>query len=73
MGFYGNLLEVADDKEPINKKLKIFREKTRSGVVEKIIDNYTLLIKDLFKKETNINLFLNREVVLKLTGNVGKI
>lgn len=27
----------------------------------------------MFKKETNINLFIGKSVILKLTGNEGKI
>jgi len=33
--------------------------------VEKVIDNYTLLIKDLFKKETNIANYIGKLIVIK--------
>lgn len=53
--------------------MRIFRKKKRIGKVEKVIDDYTLLVKDLFKKETNINLFIGKTVILSMTGNEGKI
>jgi len=31
------------------------------------------LIKDLFKKETNINNFIGKAIVIKSTGNQGKV
>ena len=53
--------------------MKIFRDKIRTGIVDKINDNYVLLVKDLFKKETDISIFVNKTVVLQLTNNEGKI
>ena len=74
MGFYGNVLAVLT-AENLNKDkiLRICREKQKVGVVEKILDNYTILIKDLFKKESNINIFIDKPVILKNTNNFGKI
>lgn len=43
------------------------------GIIEKIVDNYTVLIKDLFKKESNINVHLNKTIIMSLTGNEGKL
>ena len=38
-----------------------------------MVDSYTLLVKDLFKKETNISLFIGKSVMIPITGNEGKI
>jgi selenocysteine-specific elongation factor len=74
IAFYGNVLQAPLIKDLFSENsLRIFRRKTKSGKVEKIIDNYTLLVKDLFKKETNINLFIGKTVVLKNTLNKGRI
>lgn len=68
IAFHGNILASYTKKE-LPSRLRIFRRKTRVGKVEKTIDNYTLLVKDLFKKETNISLFIGKTVLIKKTGN----
>jgi len=45
----------------------------KKGIIDKIIDENQVLVKDLFKKDTNINLFLNKTVIMALTGNQGYI
>lgn len=67
IGFYGNLLSILSEAELKSKKLKIFREKRREGVIEKMNDIYSVTIKDMFKKETKIELFLNKPVEIVLT------
>jgi selenocysteine-specific elongation factor len=39
------------------------------GKVEKVIDNYLLLISDLFKKENNIGNYIGKMIVVK-QGNI---
>ena len=52
--------------------LKIYKEKSKEGVVERKHDEYTLIGRALFKKETNIDLFVGLRVKLS-TGETGKI
>ena len=52
--------------------LKIYKEKSKEGVIERIHDEYTLIGRSLFKKETNMDLFTNLKVRLS-TGETGKI
>ena len=54
------------------EKIKIFKWKERSGIVDRISSDYEVIGKDLFKKETNIDLFVNLKVSLS-TGEMGKI
>jgi selenocysteine-specific elongation factor len=55
------------------KNLKLMSEKKKWGVVEKKFDDYTLIIKDMFKKETNFALFLGKEVYFEGTQVHGKL
>ncbi|KAL4495602.1 hypothetical protein ABPG72_014071 [Tetrahymena utriculariae] len=73
IGFYGNLITQLTQEELKNKKLKIFREKLRQGIIEKVSDDYSVIIKDMFKKETKIEVYVNKPVEISLTKNVGKI
>jgi selenocysteine-specific elongation factor len=52
--------------------LKIYKEKSKEGIVERKHDEYTLIGRALFKKETNIDLFVGLKVKLS-TGETGKI
>jgi selenocysteine-specific elongation factor len=54
------------------RKLKIFKEKSKEGTVERMQDIYTVIGKSLFKKETNIDLFTGLKVNLS-TGEQGVI
>ena len=42
-------------KDP--KELVVVKEKSKTGVVERLHDDNTLIVKDLFKKETNLDIF----------------
>jgi selenocysteine-specific elongation factor len=52
--------------------LKIFKEKSKQGVVERKHDEYTLICKSMFKKETKLDLFAGYKVKLS-TGEQGVI
>ena len=58
--------------EALLPKLRIFKTKSRVGDVERLVDEYSLVGKGLFKKETNIQIFLNLKVRLS-TGEIGVI
>ena len=56
----------------INKLPKIYKTKRKQGQVDRLHDAETLIVKNMFKKETNLNLFMNMKVSLS-TGEKGKI
>eukprot|EP01112_Ceratiomyxa_fruticulosa_P010457 TRINITY_DN2771_c0_g1_i3.p1 TRINITY_DN2771_c0_g1~~TRINITY_DN2771_c0_g1_i3.p1 ORF type:complete len:546 (+),score=96.05 TRINITY_DN2771_c0_g1_i3:121-1758(+) len=74
IAFYGKLLDFVDptDKSALFEKLKIYKIKTKKGVIERVHDPQTLIGKDLFKKETDMNLFVGMQVT-KDNGEVGII
>ena len=52
--------------------LKVYKTKEREGIAERMNDEYTVIVKDLFKKETDIDLFTHLRVQLS-TGESGVI
>uniref|UniRef100_A0A8C5W7R9 Selenocysteine-specific elongation factor n=1 Tax=Leptobrachium leishanense TaxID=445787 RepID=A0A8C5W7R9_9ANUR len=75
LAFHGVLLEGAEDKayaETFLPKLKVFKLKHKDGQVERANDDYSVIGRSLFKKETNIQLFVGLKVRLS-TGEDGVI
>ncbi|VDI00231.1 blast:Selenocysteine-specific elongation factor [Mytilus galloprovincialis] len=75
IAFHGQLLECFTDwKYLVNNlpKLKVYKTKVREGLVERCQDEYTLIGKNLFKKETNIQSFVGLKVTLS-SGEKGVI
>eukprot|EP01137_Pigoraptor_chileana_P028344 Opistho-2@12196 len=75
LAFYGrSVVDLPDKKyrETYLPSLKVFKTKAREGTVERIADDYTVIGKALFKKETNIETFAGMKVRLS-TGDVGAI
>ncbi|XP_053325558.1 selenocysteine-specific elongation factor [Spea bombifrons] len=75
LAFHGVLLEGVEDKsyaETFLPKLKVFKLKHKEGQVERINDDYSVIGRSLFKKETNIQLFVGLKVRLS-TGEDGVI
>ena len=73
------LLAGVEDKVPgrsdvpsLKCYLQVFKIKSREGQVERVTDAYTVIGKNLFKKETNIQAFTNLKVTLT-TGHRGII
>ncbi len=52
--------------------LKVYKLKSKEGSVERVHDEYTVIVRSLFKKETNIDLFVGLKVKLS-TGEQGTI
>ena len=76
LAFHGQVVWQPQDKDNYSKtelsKLKVFKYKTRSGVVERASNEQEVIVKDLFKKETNIDLFTGLSAVFS-TGETGII
>ncbi|KAI1892746.1 hypothetical protein AGOR_G00136710 [Albula goreensis] len=75
LAFQGRLLEGFEDKgytESTLPRLKVYKTKQREGQVERVTDDYTVIGRNLFKKETNLQLFVGLKVRLS-TGEQGVI
>lgn len=75
LAFHGKLLEGFEDKnytETALPRLKISKNKQKEGAVERVTDDYTVIGRNLFKKETNLQLFVGLKVTLS-TGETGTI
>lgn len=75
IAFHGQLLVPVMDKnytETFLPQLKVYKTKTREGVVERMADEYSVIAHSLFKKETNIQTFVGMKIRLT-TGEEGMI
>ncbi|XP_019392389.1 PREDICTED: selenocysteine-specific elongation factor [Crocodylus porosus] len=75
LAFHGVLLQGLEDKnytEIFLPKLKVYKLKHKEGQVERVIDDYSVIGRSLFKKETNIQIFVGLKVKLS-TGEDGII
>ncbi|KAM9408118.1 selenocysteine-specific elongation factor [Pholidichthys leucotaenia] len=75
LAFQGRLLEGFEDKnyaETALPRLRIYKTKHKEGQVERVTDDYTVIGRSLFKKETNLQLFVGLKVTLS-TGETGVI
>lgn len=73
LAFYGSLVKTFGPNYLKQlEELKIFKWKQKQGFVERKADDYTVVCNGLFKKESNIDAFLNLKVELS-TGEKGII
>ena len=75
LAFHGTLLQGIEPKnyaETVLPSLKIFKVKRKEGIVERKLDNQNVIVKSLFKKETNVHSFSGLKVNLS-TGECGTI
>lgn len=75
LAFQGRLLQGFEDKsyaETTLPRLRIYKTKQKEGQVERVTDDYTVIGRNLFKKETNLQLFVGLKVTLS-TGENGVI
>ncbi|KAM4587863.1 selenocysteine-specific elongation factor [Odontesthes bonariensis] len=75
LAFQGRLLQGFEDKsyaETALPHLRIYKTKHKEGQVERVTDDYTVIGRSLFKKETNLQLFVGLKVTLS-TGEGGVI
>lgn len=75
IAFHGRLIELLSDQnyaETVLPKLKVFKERTKEGIVERSTDDYTVVCRGLFKKESKVDAFVGLKVTLS-SGDVGII
>ncbi|GMH38911.1 hypothetical protein BSKO_06809 [Bryopsis sp. KO-2023] len=75
LAFYGQVMSLIDtDDKAALKILKIFKWKNRQGVIERLNpDKTTAICKSMFKKETDLSVFVGMKVTALGTGDEGKI
>ncbi len=54
------------------KFVKLFKDKLKKGVIDRVVDNYTIIVKDLFAKDMDVQQFIGKEVMLA-NGDIGRI
>jgi len=75
LAFHGHILEAITEPkymETVLPSVKVYKNKSRQGVVERKADEYSVICKGLFKKESNIDVFIGLKVKLS-TGEEGVI
>ncbi|XP_026579128.1 selenocysteine-specific elongation factor [Pseudonaja textilis] len=75
LAFHGILLHGMEEKnytEECLPNLKVYKMKHKEGQVERLSDDYSVIGRSLFKKETNIQMFVGLKVKLS-TGEEGVI
>jgi len=75
LAFYGHanfLITAKDYEKTLLPSVKIYKVKVRTGTIDRVADDNTIIGKDLFKKETRIDLFVGLKVQLS-TGEWGTI
>uniref|UniRef100_A0A3Q1G4B7 Selenocysteine-specific elongation factor n=1 Tax=Acanthochromis polyacanthus TaxID=80966 RepID=A0A3Q1G4B7_9TELE len=75
LAFQGRLLQGFEDKNYVETalpQLRIYKTKHKEGQVERVTDDYSVIGRSLFKKETNLQLFVGLKVTLS-TGETGVI
>ncbi|XP_030658032.1 selenocysteine-specific elongation factor isoform X2 [Nomascus leucogenys] len=75
LAFHGILLHGLEDRNYADSflpRLKVYKLKHKHGLVERAMDEYSVIGRSLFKKETNIQLFVGLKVHLS-TGELGII
>ncbi|RWS23978.1 selenocysteine-specific elongation factor-like protein [Leptotrombidium deliense] len=75
LAFFGNVCAIFGEKNYLESNLqhlKVYKTKSRSGLIERVNNEYEVIVKSLFKKETNIDNFRGLKVTLS-TGENGVI
>lgn len=75
LAFKGKPLEIFSDKNYHDtqlEKVKVYKNKSKEGIVERMTNEYEVIVKNLLKKDTNSQLFIGLKVKFS-TGEDGLI
>jgi len=75
LAFHGYLLEPLSDQnycDTVLPRLRVIKERLKEGIVERQADQFTLVCRGLFKKESKVDAFVGLKVSLS-TGEEGFI
>ena len=68
LAFYGQVIQLGTADEALYH-IKITKDKVKKGRVDRVQDARNIIVKDLFKKETAVEVFMNKGVdVMGLKG-----
>jgi len=75
IAFYGKILKGfdTDASKTIFKDLKILKWKEKKGVVDRVMDQNTILVSQLFTKESNIDTFIGSKIQIPAIPTSGTI
>lgn len=65
MAFHGRVLTGID----VNalSTLRVYKRKTKQGEIDRVLDPYTVIGRNLFRKETDLNLFVGLQIIAHAT------
>lgn len=75
IAFWGRIAcnsKEKDYKTTFFPTLKVYKTKLKEGVLERVTEQNTIIVKNMFKKETDLQEFINFRVELS-TGDIGRI
>jgi len=75
LAFHGQLLQTFLDPkytESVLPQVRVYKDKCKEGIVERKNDDYSVICRGLFKKESKIDAFVGMKVTLS-TGEQGSI
>ena len=75
LAFHGAVQWATTDRDYLKTELqalKVYKDKCKEGVAERASNEYEVIVRDLFKKETNVELFTGLKVELS-SGELGTI
>ena len=73
LAFYGQAITLIKEPEVELPKINVIKQKLKIGKVDRINDATNILIRDLFHKETNPDVFVGLRVKLAINGQEGSI
>jgi selenocysteine-specific elongation factor len=73
IAFYGKMVDKVVEGDM--KKLKVYKMKTKSGNILRMVDERLAVVKGLFKKDSNVDDFIGKKVTIlesngKIEGNI---
>eukprot|EP00892_Ulva_mutabilis_P008861 jgi/Ulvmu1/6347/UM029_0055.1 len=71
IAFYGNVAQILEDPSE-QQKLKMYRLKFRKGVIDRITNDGDAIVKDMFKKDSDLRIFKGNQIVAT-SGATGEI
>lgn len=71
LAFAGRVIKPLNGEEM--KSLKVVKIKERRGIVERVHNDQSLIIKEMFKKETDLSIFLGMSVTVSKLDRKGTI
>lgn len=73
LSFYGQAVQLIKEPEVELPKINVIKEKLKIGKLDRITDASNILVRDLFQKETNPDVFIGLKITLAATGQKGQI